>query len=82
MFEVRAGCHRRGIVGESVLTQAFARADNGTLSCEGVPLSTIARAVETPTYVYSASAVREQYARLSSALSGVPFRIHYSLKAN
>jgi diaminopimelate decarboxylase len=82
VFEVWAACHRRGIVGESVLTQVFARADDGALSCEGVPLSTIARAVDTPTYVYSANAVREQYARLSSALNGVPFRIHYSLKAN
>ena len=59
----------------------FARVD-GRLVCEGVPLSTVARAVGTPTYVYSANAVREQYARLSAALDGVPFRIHYSLKAN
>jgi diaminopimelate decarboxylase len=59
----------------------FARVD-GRLVCEGVPLSTIAQAVGTPTYVYSANAVREQYARLSAALDGVPFRIHYSLKAN
>ena len=59
----------------------FARVD-GRLVCEGVPLSTIARAVGTPTYVYSTHAVREQYARLSAALDGVPFRIHYSLKAN
>jgi diaminopimelate decarboxylase len=68
-------------VGESVLTRPFARVD-GALACEGVSLSTIARAVGTPTYVYSASAVRDQYARLSAALDGVPFRIHYSLKAN
>jgi len=63
------------------LTSTFARVD-GRLVCEGVPLSTVARAVGTPTYVYSANAVREQYARLSAALDGVPFRIHYSLKAN
>jgi diaminopimelate decarboxylase len=68
-------------VGESVLTSAFARVD-GALACEGVPLSTIANAVGTPTYVYSANAVRDQYARLAAALDGVPFRIHYSLKAN
>ena len=71
----------RGVVGESVLTRAFARVD-GALACEGVALSTIAEAVGTPTYVYSANAVREQFARLSAALDGVPFRIHYSLKAN
>ena len=63
------------------MTSTFARVD-GRLVCEGVPLSTVARAVGTPTYVYSANAVREQYARLSAALDGVPFRIHYSLKAN
>jgi diaminopimelate decarboxylase len=68
-------------VGESVLTRTFARVD-GVLACEGVPLSTIAQAVGTPTYVYSANSVREQYARLAAALDGVPFRIHYSLKAN
>jgi diaminopimelate decarboxylase len=68
-------------VGESVLTPTFARVD-GALACEGVALSTIAEAVGTPTYIYSANSVREQYARLAGALSGVPFRIHYSLKAN
>ena len=68
-------------MGESVLTRPFARVD-GALACEGVPLSTIARAVGTPTYVYSANAVRDQFARLSFALADVPHRIHYSLKAN
>jgi len=68
-------------VGESVLTRPFARVD-GALACEGVALSAIAEAVGTPTYVYSANAVREQFFRLSAALDGVPYRIHYSLKAN
>jgi diaminopimelate decarboxylase len=68
-------------VGESVLTRPFARVD-GALACEGVALSTIAQAVGTPTYVYSAGAVREQYARLAGVLDGIPFRIHFSLKAN
>ena len=81
MSQVRSGCEHRGVVGESVLTSSFPRVD-GVLACEGVPLSTIARAVGTPTYVYSANSVRDQYARLSAALDGVPFRIHYSLKAN
>ena len=81
MFEVRAGRDRRGAVGESVLTRPFARTD-GVLACEGVALSTIADAFGTPSYVYSAAAVREQYARLATVLDGVPFRIHYSLKAN
>ena len=81
MFEVRRGRDHRGIVGESVLTRPFARVD-GTLGCEGVSLSTIAATAGTPSYVYSANAVRDQYARLAAVLAPVPFRIHYSLKAN
>ena len=81
MPQVRSGGNERGVVGESVLTSPFARVD-GALACEGVALSTIAKAVGTPTYVYSANAVRDQYARLAAALDGVPYRIHYSLKAN
>lgn len=81
MPEVRATRYRRGAVGEGILTQPFARVD-GALACEGVSLSAIARAVGTPAYVYSAATVRDQYARLATALRDVPFRIHYSLKAN
>ena len=59
----------------------FARVDD-VLHCEGVALDTIARAVGSPVYVYSAATVRDRYARLTTALAGVPHRIHYSLKAN
>lgn len=55
---------------------------SGTLHAEGVPLDTIADAASTPTYVYSASAVRRQYRRLAAAFAAVPHRIHYSVKAN
>jgi diaminopimelate decarboxylase len=68
-------------VGEGVLTHGFLRQD-GVLSCEGVPLETIAREVGTPTYVYGAGVVRDQYRRLERALGPVPHRIHYSVKAN
>ena len=68
-------------MGEGVLTSAFARTDAG-LACEGVPLAAIAGAAGTPTYVYSARAIREQYQRLLEALQGVPLRVHYSMKAN
>lgn len=54
----------------------------GSLACEGVSLDAIAEAVGTPAYVYSSSAIREQFRRLDKALSGIPHRIHYSLKAN
>ncbi len=52
------------------------------MHCEGVPIERIARAVGTPLFVYSTAIIRERYARLASALSGVPHRIHYTLKAN
>nr|MCU0636253.1 hypothetical protein [Gemmatimonadaceae bacterium] len=48
----------------------------------GVPLAAVADAVGTPTYVYSADVIRDRYARLIAALDGVPFRVHYSVKAN
>ena len=74
---------RRGVVGESVLTTGFARADGaGTLSCEGVPLDRIADDVGTPAYVYSAAMVRDRFTRLDSVLAPLPHRVHYTLKAN
>ena len=68
-------------MGEGVLTSGFSRI-NGTLSCEGVPLDRLAAELGTPAYVYSASVVRDRYTRLDSALSPLPHRIHYTLKAN
>ncbi|HET7565006.1 MAG TPA: diaminopimelate decarboxylase [Gemmatimonadaceae bacterium] len=59
----------------------FSRLD-GTLVCENTSLEMIASAVGTPVYVYSAGAIREQYAKLASALAAVPHRVHYSMKAN
>jgi diaminopimelate decarboxylase len=80
-------------VGEGVLTpvagpskappapNGFARRD-GWLHADDVPLEAIARAHGTPAYVYCASVIRTQYARLDAALHGVPHRLHYSVKAN
>lgn len=72
-------------MGEGVLTPGFVRVD-GEMFAEGVPLERIAAAVGTPTYVYSAGRIREQYRRLESALMAalpdIPHRIHFSVKAN
>jgi diaminopimelate decarboxylase len=54
----------------------------GTLACEGVPLDAIAAATGTPVYVYSSATIRDRYARLKTALGGIPHRIHYACKAN
>ncbi len=61
--------------------QSFTRL-GGRLHVEGVALDTLAELVGTPAYVYSATAIREQYQRLDAALTGVPHRIHYACKAN
>lgn len=61
--------------------EAFPRSREG-LRCEGVALSEIAREVGTPAFVYSAGAIRRQYAKLRDALKGTDARLHYSVKAN
>ena len=68
-------------MGAGVLTPAFNR-QAGTLHAEDVPLADIASGAGTPAFVYSLAHVRARYALLDAALSGVPHRIHYSLKAN
>lgn len=59
----------------------FAHRD-GVLHCDDLSLDRLAREVGTPSYVYSATAIRAQYALLDAALAGLPHRIHYSVKAN
>jgi len=74
-------------VGQGVLTDSrFADAglarDGDTLLLGGVPLEAIAREVGTPVYVYNAEAIRERYRALDGALSALPRRICYAVKAN
>ncbi len=61
--------------------EGFTRRD-GILHAEDVSLERIAAAVGTPAYVYSAATLRERVARLENALSGVPHRVHFAVKAN
>jgi len=65
----------------TVSGEAFPRNNDG-LQCEGLPLSLIAREVGTPSFVYSAAAIRDQYAQLRDAFKGIDARLHYSAKAN
>jgi diaminopimelate decarboxylase len=55
---------------------------DGVLWCEDVPLPRIADEVGTPCYVYSETAIRDRYAAFTVALSGLDFRVFYSVKAN
>jgi len=45
-------------------------------------MATVAEAVGTPVYVYSAGLIEENYRRLRHAFDGVPHLICYSVKAN
>jgi diaminopimelate decarboxylase len=52
------------------------------LRMSGVPLASIADAVGTPTYIYSADVIRRRYEALDQALAAIPHRICYAVKAN
>jgi diaminopimelate decarboxylase len=52
------------------------------LHCESVDLAEVARLYGTPTYVYSAATIADNYSRLSGSMKGLDVRICYSLKAN
>jgi diaminopimelate decarboxylase len=60
---------------------AFAYHD-GQLHCEATPLSAIADAVGTPTYVYSASAILSALEAYERALADLPHLCCYAVKAN
>ena len=52
------------------------------LHCESVDLAEVARLYGTPTYVYSAATMADNYTRLSKSLSGLDFQICFANKAN
>lgn len=91
---MRRCCDSRGALGEGVLTApagersapaaqriGFSRTREGLL-CDAVPIERIAKECGTPVYIYSASAIREQYSALEAALGSLNHRLHYSVKAN
>ncbi len=52
------------------------------LHCESVDLTAIAQLHGTPTYVYSAATMADNYGRLKKGLSGLDLQICYAMKAN
>ena len=52
------------------------------LHCESVELAAVAQLYGTPTYVYSARTIADNYRRLTGSLSGLDRRVCYALKAN
>jgi diaminopimelate decarboxylase len=53
-----------------------------SLHCESVDLATIAQLYGTPTYVYSAGTIADNYGRLIKSLAGVDVQLCYAMKAN
>ncbi len=54
----------------------------GDLYCESARLETLAASSGTPTYIYSAAAIRGNYRAYERALKRTPHTICYSVKAN
>ena len=51
------------------------------LNCESVDLAAVARLYGTPTYVYSATTMEDNFRRLEKSLTGVEVQICYAMKA-
>ena len=52
------------------------------LHCESVDLAEVARLYGTPTYVYSASTIEDNYTRIAGSMKGLDVRVCYAVKAN
>jgi len=55
---------------------------DGVLTVDEVPLPALAEAAGTPTYVYSAPAIRTAYGRLAAAFAPLGASFHYAVKAS
>jgi diaminopimelate decarboxylase len=69
-------------MGSSLLSDAGLQRVGDSLHLAGVPLSAVADGAGTPAYVYNADVIRRQFRVLDEALSPVPHRIAYAVKAN
>src|SRR3954447_3108466 len=52
------------------------------LHCESVDLAAVAKLYGTPTYVYSAATMEDNYRRLQRGLAGLDVQICFAMKAN
>ena len=75
------GGNARMITCDSLVYQPF-RPAGDALACDGVSIQSIVERAGTPTYIYSARAIRESYRDIDEAFASYPHAIHYALKAN
>ena len=52
------------------------------LHCESVDLAEVAKLYGTPTYVYSAATIGDNYRRIVASMKGLDVRVCYAVKAN
>src|SRR5438105_13247134 len=71
----------RMITCDSLVYQPFQPAGDA-LACDGVSIQSIVEHAGTPTYIYSARAIRDSYRAIDEAFAPYPHAIHYALKAN
>ncbi len=55
---------------------------HGVLACEDADLPTIAAEHGTPCYIYSRGAILSRFAEYKNALTGIPSRVCFAVKAN
>lgn len=55
---------------------------DGHLHVDEIPVAHIAAAAGTPTYIYSATAIRAAYGRLATAFAPLGAHLHYAVKAS
>ena len=65
-----------------LLAEAGLERRGASLLLAGVRLTEIAERAGTPAYVYNLAVIRQRYAALDGALTGVPHRICFAIKAN
>src|SRR5215510_4606749 len=65
----------------ALVHQSFTPTPSG-LACDSVGIESIVEEVGTPTYIYSARAIRDAYRAIDAAFAAYPHAIHYALKAN
>lgn len=53
-----------------------------SLHCESVDLAGVAQLYGTPTYVYSAATIADNYTRLAKGMAGLDLQICFAMKAN
>lgn len=78
----RQGGSAAGDPAEELLQDGGIERKGNTLRDAGVPLSDVAEQFGTPAYVYNAEVIRRQFRALDQALSAIPHRICFAVKAN